>query len=312
MQDFATIARRVEWKRAAAALALSTSSLRIAGGVATYSGPGSFMNRACALGFDAPVENGDVEVLVQFFESRGETARIEVCPFAHTSLIHALGANGFVLQEFGNVLAMPLATLTVDQAAAPDGVTIERIDGSDPQSARAFAEKAERNFAKDQDPVSHSAIDLIMRSLRDSTNDSFVARTREGEIVGTASSDSTDGLTMLFGAAVTPAWRGRGVHRALMLARLANAARRGSDLACVIGAPGLATERTAARLGFVMAYTRAELARLPASANAGPPPSDESETPATPAIDAGTARPARGALKDAPRMFRRILEHRIG
>lgn len=262
MNDFGTIARRVERKRALSTLQLSTSSLAVGGGFATYEGPGSFMNRACAMGLDGSVTSEDIESLIHFFESRGEEAKVEICPFAHASLIQGLGANGFVVQDFDSVLAIPLSPSIYELAVeAPDGIAIERVDGSDPSMARAFAESAERTFAKEHEPVSQSAVGLIMKSLLDPTNDSFVARTREGEIVGTASSDSSDGLTMLFGAGVAPSWRGHGLHGALMMARLSNGITRGSDLGCVIAAPGLTTEKNAGRLGFTMAYSRATLVR---------------------------------------------------
>jgi hypothetical protein len=262
MHDVVSVARRVERHRALAAQQLSTDSLAIGGGFATYCGPGSFTNRACAIGLDGPVSNEDIATLIDFFESRDERARIEVCSYAHASLIQGLAANGFVLEEFGNVLALPLSTSVGELAVSlPDGLSIERVDGSDPERARAFAQRAERNFANEDDPVSDLAVDLITRSLLAPTHDAFVVRTSEGEIVGTASSESADGLTMLFGGAVTPDWRHRGIHRAMMVARLVHGQTRGSDLACVIAPPGLTTERNAVRLGFAMAYTRASLSR---------------------------------------------------
>lgn len=142
MLDFVSVARRVERQRAVAAQQLSTSSLAIGGGLAAYCGPGSPTNRASAIGLDGPVSNEEVTKLIDFFESRGERARVEVCPCAHASLIQGLSANGFVIDDFGNVLAIPLSTSIVDELAIalPDGLSIERVDGNDAEQARALNE----------------------------------------------------------------------------------------------------------------------------------------------------------------------------
>ncbi len=259
--DYANVARRVERKQAVATGLLSTSSLPIGGGLAAYSGPGSYANRACAMGLDGPVSSGDVATMVDFFESRGEESKIEICPFTHESLVHAVGEYGFVVKHFVNVLAMPLSASSFADIAVPDGIVIERLDRADPVMVRTFAETNERGFAPEGEEVSELVIGLTIKSLLLPTNDSFMARTPSGEIVGVAGSESSDGLTVLYGATVVPQWRRRGIQRALMLARLASGVARGSDLACVVSSPGISTERNAVRLGFSMAYTRVALRR---------------------------------------------------
>lgn len=261
--DFANIARRVERKQAIASVQLSTSSLTIGGGLAAYSGPGGYANRACGMGLDGPVSREDLEAVRAFFESRGEEAKVEICPFTDPSLVHALGEHGFVVKHFVNVLAMPLSSSAseLEPVRLPDGVVIERLDATDRRMVRAFAETNERGFAPDGVAVSESVIELTTKGLLVPTNDSFFARTASGEIVAVGCSESSDGLTVLYGATVLPAWRRRGLQRALMLTRLACGIERGSDLACVMTSPGIATERNAVRLGFAMAYTRVALRR---------------------------------------------------
>jgi len=261
--DFASIARRVERKQALASVRLSTSSLPIGGGHAAYSGPGGYANRACAMGLDGPVSLEEVETVIDFFESRGEEAKVEICPFSHDTLLEALGKCGFVVKHFVNVLAMPLSSSLIGELPTelPDGIAIQRLDRSDAAMVRAFVEANERGFAPEGAPVSEMAIALTTKAVLVPTNDSFLAVTVSGDIVGVASSESSDGVTVLFGATVVPAWRRRGIQRALMAARVACGLRRGSDLACVMTSPGIATERNAIRLGFSMAYTRVALRR---------------------------------------------------
>ncbi|HVH41441.1 MAG TPA: hypothetical protein VM925_03830 [Labilithrix sp.] len=261
--DYATVARRLEAKQADCSLHLSTTSMSVAGGVATYSGRDGYANRACAIGLDGPVTSADVERLIHFFESRGEEAKVELSPFAHESLVAALGTYGFVVRHFVNALVLPLGPRSVAELAieSPPEVVIERLERSDEGVVRAFAQANERAFAAEGSPVSQMALDLVIKATMVPTNDSFIARTREGRIVGVASSESSDGLTLLFGGAVIPSYRRRGLQRALMITRLAYGILRGSDLACVCTPPGRETERNAARLGFSMAYTRVALRR---------------------------------------------------
>ena len=261
--DFGSIARRVERKQALASVQLSTSSLPIGGGLAAYSGPGGYANRACGMGLDGPVTAQDVDTVIEFFESRDEEAKVEICPYTHGSLVQALGERGFVVKHFVDVLAMPLTPMTVAELAIapPEGIILERLDRSDPAKVRAFAEANERGFAPEGEPVSETVLGLTTKALGAPTNDSFVARTPSGELVGVASSESSEGLTVLFGATVVPEWRRRGIQRALMITRLAWGILRGSDHACVMTSPGIATQRNAIRLGFLMVYTRVALRR---------------------------------------------------
>ncbi len=260
--DFANIARRVERKQAWASVQLSTSSLPIGGGLASYSGPGGYANRACAMGLDGPVQAEDVLGVIDFFESRGEEATVEICPFTSSALVALLGEHGFVIKHFVDVFAMPLSpSFVVEAPVVPDGVVIERLEKSYATMVRAFAEANERGFASAGEPVSDSVIELTIKGLLVPTNESFMARTTAGEIIGVAASESSEGLTVLYGATVLPTWRGRGIQRALMLTRLASAVRRESDLACVMTSPGNPTARNALRLGFAMTYTRIALRR---------------------------------------------------
>jgi GNAT superfamily N-acetyltransferase len=63
------------------------------------------------------------------------------------------------------------------------------------------------------------------------------------------------------GAGTLPEFRNRGVQRALLLARIAQAAREGCDLAMVATAPGSGSQRNVERQGFRVVYTRTKFLR---------------------------------------------------
>ena len=74
--------------------------------------------------------------------------------------------------------------------------------------------------------------------------------------IATASLGIHGGVALLAGASTVPAARGRGAQALLLAARLAEASRRGCELAMMVTAPGTASQRNAERRGFRVAYTR--------------------------------------------------------
>jgi GNAT superfamily N-acetyltransferase len=73
-----------------------------------------------------------------------------------------------------------------------------------------------------------------------------------------------EGVAQLTGAATAPAHRRRGVHGALLWARLADAAAAGCDIAVVTTQPASKSQQNVQRRGFDLLYTRAVLVKQPA------------------------------------------------
>jgi GNAT superfamily N-acetyltransferase len=80
-----------------------------------------------------------------------------------------------------------------------------------------------------------------------------------GVAVGGALVTVVDGLALLTGAGVLPSHRGRGIHGALLAARLAWARDRGCDLVAAATRPAAASQRNLERAGFRCAYPKAIL-----------------------------------------------------
>ena len=115
-------------------------------------------------------------------------------------------------------------------------------------------------FLPEGAPLPEVDLALFRRGAMLPMFDGLVARVG-GEVVGGAGSDSSHGITSLFGTSVLPAYRRRGIQQALIQARLLHGRGRGCPLATIQSRPGSATERNAARLGFHVAYTRLVLCR---------------------------------------------------
>lgn len=251
--NFAAVARRFEAKHLQLTLALATDAQRFGDDcAAAYAGIGAYANRVTGTGL-LPEH---LERAVQFFSTREEDTKLETTSYASAELFEAIAARGFQLRFCTHVLARPVGN--VARVAPPSDVIIERLDRTNEELIRAVAIHNEQCF-KPPEPhpspsVSEMSVALTSKHLRMETNDTFLARSR-GEIVGVGCSESSHGVTLLFGGAVRPDFRGRGLQRALMNVRLAAANERGSELACVMTGPGTSSERNACRSGFTMVGT---------------------------------------------------------
>ena len=245
----------------------------VAGGWMTFGGRASFVNKACGLGLVGPVFPGAVEEVLEFFSSRGVEPQAEVCPYVHPSLLAGLASAGFQLREFENVLCRRLEVgedfRLALRAPWPAGLRIRRVDRHDAAAVEEYVQLSMRGFFPDGKAMSEGFLRAARKAPLLPHSDSFVARL-DGQAVGAGGCTSRAGLTTLFGTSVLPEFRGRGIHQALIAARLERAAEHGSPLATIVSHPGLATERNAVRLGFQLAYTRAILVRPGAGLDASP------------------------------------------
>jgi N-acetylglutamate synthase-like GNAT family acetyltransferase len=83
----------------------------------------------------------------------------------------------------------------------------------------------------------------------------------DGVMAGGAGLRMADGVAQLAGAATAPAHRRRGVHRALLSARLADADAAGCDMAVVTTRPASKSQQNVQRRGFDLVYVRAVLVK---------------------------------------------------
>ena len=76
-----------------------------------------------------------------------------------------------------------------------------------------------------------------------------------GRAVGEAAMGLDGGLAQICGAGTLPAYRGRGMQKALLARRLADAKAAGCDFAVVTTAPGSRSQENVMRRGFELLYT---------------------------------------------------------
>lgn len=262
--SYAEIARIEERRLALGTAAVVAHAEPIAGGWMTFDGEGSWGNLAVGLGLDGPVSDEELDRLVAFYAQRGVEPRIEVCPFAHASLLRGLAERGFALHEFENVLAREIAPDEDLRAQAPhgwpEGLEIVRVDPADAAQVRVFVDVSTSGFRPEGAPIAPALFETTRRIVAHPQCDSYLALVN-GEPAGGGSVETGTEGAALFGASVLPQFRGRGIQQALILRRLERVRERGGSLACISTHPGIPTERNAIRLGFFMAYSKAILMR---------------------------------------------------
>jgi GNAT superfamily N-acetyltransferase len=237
--------------------------LPIAGGVATYTGPGSPLNKVAGLGFEASVDVAELERIEHEFGRRETPVQVELSCLADPSVGELLTRRGYTLRGFENVLGR---ALPVEGSVSPTpGVTISESPAGELAN---WLDVVVSGFATPDDqgvrPHESFTRDALERAIGDmAAADGFVrylARL-EGRPAGGASMRLCDGIAQLCGASTVPAIRRRGVQSALLATRLERASDAGCDIAVVTTQPGSKSQQNVQRRGFELLYTRAVLVR---------------------------------------------------
>ena len=177
----------------------------------------------------ARVEGGDLDRLIarqrDLFAARGEA--VEWKAYGHdlpADLPERLCAAGFVPEERETVMVGLAAELAVD-APPPDGVVLRRV--TDAADLRRIADLKSAVWGDDGSWLVEHLGGLITAAA-----DDVVVMTAEGggEVVSAAWVEFVPGTDFagLWGGSTLPAWRGRGIYRALVAARARLAVGRGT------------------------------------------------------------------------------------
>ena len=223
-----------------------------AGAFAMFDGVGSPLTQTFGLGiFETPAAE-DLEVLEEFFASRGAAVFHEVSPLAEFETVKLLTARGYRLVEMTSVMYRPLTSVPASDSAIRARVAAaDEVELWASVAAEGWSELAEvAPLMRDLGRISATAAGAFP----------FFAEL-DGRPIATGALVIHDGVGLLAGASTIPSGRNRGAQRALLEARLRHAAARGCDLAMMCAAPGSASQRNGERQGFRIAYTRLKWGR---------------------------------------------------
>lgn len=219
------------------------------GTYAIFDGADSPMTQTFGLGVFGAITPEALSVIEAFFDSRGAAATHEVSPLAGIETLALLVDRGYRPLELSTVLVQEVG----DPSDAPASPTL-RVRATEPADRRAWVETSVAGWS--EDPM----FARIIRSMAEiaSANPAmahFLVE-RDGAPIATASMGIHGGVALLAGASTIPSGRGQGAQGMLLAARLAEARRRGCEIAMMVTAPGSTSQRNAERRGFRVAYTR--------------------------------------------------------
>jgi GNAT superfamily N-acetyltransferase len=226
----------------------------IAGGHVVFVEPGSPLNHAFGIGLHGPVADGDLDRLETFWRSRRQPAQVDLCPLAELSLVAQLANRGYRLGELENVLVLGLGSPRFPRAA-PD----VEVSNAAPGEADLWVRTVLAGFAGA--PGAPPEAGEPLRALFESPAATCVLARIRGEPAGGGAMAAYDEVALLFSSSTLPPFRRRGVHTALLSARLLRAIESGCDLAVTSTLHGSGSQRNAERFGFRPAYTRVTLLR---------------------------------------------------
>src|SRR5262245_48029017 len=90
-----------------------TLVIKIAGGAAVFSFPGSPLNKLVGLGFAGPLEEAALAAVEGEFKRLGAPLQAELSTLADNSIAALLTRRGYILMGFENVLALSLDQATL-------------------------------------------------------------------------------------------------------------------------------------------------------------------------------------------------------
>jgi GNAT superfamily N-acetyltransferase len=227
----------------------------LAGGLLSFTGPGSYSNQAVGLGMSGVVSGPEIDQLCHFYESRGFQPQIELCPYAHESLIRGLALRNFVIKDFETVLARDM--IIPIEAQVPAEIKIDQVNPSDDAQVETLFEMVVDGFGVANRDIFRKH---ARKALHYPNTFAYIASI-EGNPAAGGSCELSAPCGALYGMTTLERFRNRGLQRALMIARLAAAQQSGCKYVTIGSKPDSPTGRNALRLGFQVAYTKVILIR---------------------------------------------------
>lgn len=230
--------------------------LAVGGTYAMFDGVESPLTQTFGLGLFEPSTDERLTRLEAFFGERRARTFHEVSPLADTETAARLHARRYEPFEFTSVMYRPVAAVPVRSEPT------FRIRIAGPAEQETWARTAARGWSEfpELEQFMLRFCGVIAASDAGLT---FVAEA-DGRAVATAALTMHGGVALMAGASTVPEARKQGAQKALLDARLREAAARGCDLAMLCALPGSGSQRNGERHGFRVAYTRTKW-RAPAS-----------------------------------------------
>jgi hypothetical protein len=225
--------------------------INVADGVAAFVGADIPLSYAVNLGMHSAVSDDDIARVVDFYRERGAVPQVNVCELADSSLLAALRNHNFQLHSFVNILACDLKNYCGDFSIPPE----IRVRHAEKHEADLWTRVVDGGFGNGGELTENHRRMCLMLFSHDGAYPYFAEL--DGVAAGGGLLMLHEGNAGLAAASVLPEFRRRGVHSALIRARLNDGMAAGCDIAGYFCEPGGNSQRNAERHGFRLAYAKA-------------------------------------------------------
>lgn len=225
--------------------------LEISGGAACFSGFDSYLSQVVGWGFATQPKQfkAEIEHIEHFYKTQGHArVDIELCPFVGNELTVFLSARGYGVSEVNNVSALNLKNYE-PVVCALEPFEIREV---------AFAELGEWATRVAQGFGYPEARTQFFRYVQANGVKAFAVY--EHELIVAGAVVAMHGAFCDLGVTSTlAAYRGMGLQKKLLHARLNFAKAQGLSWAIVTTEPGTVSDANVQKIGFHCAYTRIKM-----------------------------------------------------
>lgn len=235
-----------------------------AGGVAalTAAAFGRKLNHVTGFGLGAAASEDELVGLEAVYAAHGLATEIDLCPYVDAAALQLLARRGYTVNAFSNTYVKLLGEHHAELPAVA-GVEVELVTAA---NAGAFFAACVAGFSVQMTERPLALLE-VLASIAMARADTrlYLARV-DGKIAGSAGLGLVDpqgaAVAHLYIASTLPQYRGRGIQRALLQARLAAARQAGFALASITARPSNTSARNAQRAGFELAYTKSTFVKV--------------------------------------------------
>jgi GNAT superfamily N-acetyltransferase len=223
----------------------------IGGGVAVYCGSQSPLTHSVGVGMHGPVAAEELDELEAFFRDRDAHVTLDLCPHSDSTFRELLADRGYRILEFINIMVRSISP--DDRIAVPDF----EVHRADDHQDELYVKTVIGGFFGRED-LSDQEIHLGTTLFHMPCTSGYLAWL-ESQAIGGGGMSIRNKVASLFGDATRPDFRCRGVHSAIIRARMIAARDAGCDLITAGAVPGSGSQRNYERLGFQVAYSKATM-----------------------------------------------------
>ncbi|KTD65029.1 GNAT family N-acetyltransferase [Legionella shakespearei] len=225
--------------------------LEINGGAACFSGFDSFLSQVVGWGFATKAKEmkAEIERIEHFYHSLNhKRVDIELCPYTGQQLGAFLSQRGYKISELNNISALDVTKwqwIELDE----EQFTIQKIS---PDEFTEWSKRIAKGFGYPE------AQEQFFHYINARGSSAFAVYDN-GQIVAGATIAMHGSVCDLGVTSTLPLYRGKGLQKKLIAARLNFASQNNMEIATVTTEPGSVSDLNVQKAGFRSAYTRIKM-----------------------------------------------------